>query len=321
MGLKFLAIFLALVAACSNAASNVVQRIANRDEKNVRTLSLRLIADLLRRPLWFAGLGAVMLSFLLQASALRFGPLALVEPLLICELPLTFLGAAVVLHAPLGRREWGAAAVMTAGLAALVTFLDPRGGINHGVAPVVWTAGLGASLGAVVTFVVLGWRSRGDARAALYGAASGIQFGITAALMKGAVANLSSGVLTLFSSWQTYAMAAAGIFAMFLVQNALQSGKIVAAQPGITLLDPFVAIAWGIFAFGERISGTGVHLALATAGGVLMVAGALLLSRSPILERENSSNERRAPSASAGKGQPRGGAHGPETGAPERAGV
>lgn len=291
MQLTFLAVLLAMVAACSNAASNVIQRLTNREEMNVRTLSLRLIVDLLHRPLWFAGLGAVTLSFVLQASALRFGPLALVEPLLVCELPLTFLGAAIVLHAPLGWREWGAAVVMTAGLAALVTFLDPRGGLGHGVHPLVWAVGLGVCGGAVAALVVAGWKSGGDRRAAFYGAATGIEFGLTAALMKGAVAELSSGILALFSAWQTYAMVAAGIFGMFLVQNAMQSGKLVAAQPGITLLDPFVAIVWGIFAFDERTSGNAVHLALATAGGVLMVGGALLLSRSPILERDRRAAE------------------------------
>jgi drug/metabolite transporter (DMT)-like permease len=286
MPLKVLAIFLALVAACSNAASNVIQRFTNRDEQDVHTLSLRLIYDLMHRPLWFGGLAAVTLSFVLQATALRFGPLALVEPLLICELPLTFLGAALVLHSPLGLREWGAAGVMTAGLAALVGFLDPRGGIDQGVHPLVWAVGLGVSACAVVGLVIAGWRrARGDVRAALYGAATGIEFGLTAALMKGAVVELSSGILGLFSAWQTYAMVAAGIVGMYLVQNAMQAGKIVAAQPGITLLDPFVAIVWGIFAFDERITGSGLHLALAVAGGLLMVGGALLLSRSPLLDR------------------------------------
>lgn len=284
LSLKLLAVLLALVAACSNATSNVIQRKTNRDERHVRTLSFRLIVDLLHRPLWFGGLAAVCLSFVLQASALRFGPLALVEPLLICELPLTFLGAAMFLHAKLAWREWSASVVMTIGLAALIGFLDPRAGAAHGVRPLVWAVGLGVSLGAVAALVAAGWRASGDVRAALYGAATGIQFGVTAALMKGAVVQLSSGVLAIFSAWETYAMVAAGVFGIFLVQNAMQSGKIVASQPGITILDPIVAITWGVFAFDEQISGSALHVALATAGGLLMVGGAMLLSRSPILE-------------------------------------
>lgn len=311
MNLEFLAIFLALVAACSNAASNIIQRITNRDESDVRTLSLRLVKDLLRRPLWFAGLGAVALSFVLQASALRFGPLALVEPLLICELPLTFLGAAVVLHAPLGRREWGAAIVMTGGLAALVTFLDPTGGSGGTVPAYEWVVGLGLAAIAVAALVLAGWRASGDRRAALYGVATGIGFGTTAALMKGAVGQLSTGIVSLFLSWETYAMIGAGIVSMFLVQNALQAGKIVAAQPGITLLDPFVAILWGIFGFSEKASTSGVHLGLASAGGALMVAGAFLLSRSPILEQ--GSRAAVPPETAKHPGEP------PETDEPEQA--
>lgn len=280
----WLSVVLALVAACSNAASNVIQRATNRDERGVRTLSLRLVIDLLHRPLWFAGIGAVIVSFVLQASALHFGPLAMVEPLLVCELPLTFVGAALYLGARLGRREWSAAVVMTAGLAGLVYFLDPHGG-RHGATALTWAVSLTLSLGTVVGLVIAGARSRGDRRAALYGAATGVQFGLTAALMNGAVAELSQGITHILLVWQTYAMVAAGIFGMFLVQNALQAGKIVAAQPGITLLDPFVAIMWGVFAFGENTTTSPLHLALATAGGVLMVAGALLLSRSPVLER------------------------------------
>lgn len=301
-----LAVLLAVAAACSNAASNVIQRLTNRDEPQARTLSLRLIADLLHRPLWFGGLAAVTVSFLLQASALRFGPLALVEPLLVCELPLTFLGSAVVLHATLGRREWAAAGAMTAGLATLIIFLDPRRGMAQDAGGAVWGAGLAVGVAVVGALVVAGWRARGDARAALYGAATGIQFGVTAALMKGAVAELPQGVSAVLSAWQTYAMVASGLLALFFVQNALQSGTLVAAQPGITLLDPFVAIAWGIFAFGERASSDPVHLALAAGGGLAMACGALLLSRSPVLDtghRARRGEERgrgRLPAAASG---------------------
>lgn len=275
---------LALVAACSNAASNILQRLANREEQGVRTLSFRLVRDLLHQPLWFAGIGAVAFSFVLQASALRYGPLAMVEPLIVAELPLTFVGAAVVLHAPLGRREWTAAVVMAGGLGALVWFLDPHGGQHGSIPALTWVVGLGLCAGAVVALVVAGVRTRGDRRAALYGVATGIEFGVTAALMKGAVGSVSQGATAVLTSWETYAMVAAGIGGMFLLQNALQAGKIVAAQPGITLLDPFVAIMWGFLAFGEQPAPGALHLGLAVGGGVVMVAGALLLARSPVLE-------------------------------------
>ena len=295
--MTFLSVLLALIAACSNAASNVIQRAANRDESDVQTLSLRLVVDLLHRPLWFAGIGFVALSFVLQASALHFGPLARVEPLLVFELPLTFLGAALFLGAKLGKQEWGAGFTMTIGLAALVYFLHTSRQVVHVSWP-VWAVGLAVCEGPVAGLVMAGRRASDDARAALYGAATGIQFGVTAALMNGSVQELTHGIGHIFAAWQTYAMILSGIFAMFLVQNALQSGKIVAAQPGITLLDPLVAILWGVFAFGEHTAHSSVYLILAALGGVAMVVGALWLSRSPVLRRgEKSSCEEENPPA------------------------
>lgn len=281
---EILSVVLALIAACSNAASNVIQRATNREESDVKTLSLKLVKDLLHRPLWFAGLGAVTLSFLLQAAALHFGPLARVEPLLVFELPITFIGAAMFLGARLGRQEWTAAFVMTLGLAALVYFLHASGHHGH-VSAATWAVGLGICEGTVAALVVGGRRSSDDARAALYGSATGIQFGVTAALMNGTVKQLNGGVGPLLGTWQTYAMVVSGVFAMFLVQNAMQSGKIVAAQPGITLLDPLIAIIWGIFAFHEHVTSDPVYLVIAAVGGVAMVAGAVLLSRSPVLQQ------------------------------------
>jgi drug/metabolite transporter (DMT)-like permease len=289
------------VAACSNAASNVIQRATNRDESEVKTLSLKLVKDLLHRPLWFAGIGAVTLSFLLQATALRFGPLALVQPLLVCELPLTFVGAALFLGARLGVREWGTAVVMTVGLATLVFFLDPHAGTNGHAPPYAWAIGLGASEGVVVAAVLAGRRASGDRRAAMYGVGTGAQFGTTAALMKGAVGFLPGGAGALFASWQTYAMVAGGICGMFLMQNAMQAGRLVAAQPGITLTDPFVAIIWGLVGFHEEATPDPVHVGVAAAGGALMVVGALLLSRSRVLQRHgrHTSGEGRAVAARA----------------------
>ncbi len=118
--------------------------------------------------MWFAGVGAVMLSFVLQASALRYGPLALAEPLVVAELPLTFAGAALFLHAPLGRREWAATVVTAGGLGALVWFLDPHGGQAASVSAVKWAIGLGLCVGAAVALVAAGVRTSGNRRAALY---------------------------------------------------------------------------------------------------------------------------------------------------------
>lgn len=66
------------------------------------------------------------------------------------------------------------------------------------------------------------------------------------------------------------------------VQNALQAGRLVAAQPGVTPFDPITAVGRGIFAFHERVHG-GLWWLVVSAGGAAMGIGAVLLARSPVL--------------------------------------
>lgn len=280
-----LSFFLAILAAFSNAASNVLQRTANRKEPPELSLSPKLILDLLHRKAWLAGLGTVVLSFLLQAGALANGELAIVQPLIVLELPLTLIAASVVFHASLGRREWGATALMTAGLAGLIGALFPQGG-SAKVGAITWIVGIGASLVAIAALVLVGRASHDARKAALLGCATGVSFGLTAALMKGTTAVFSSGIVGVLTAWQAYGTVAAGVLGMFLMQSALQAGKLVAAQPGITLLDPFSAIVWGVVGFGEHAR-SGIFLVLAVLAGAGMAAGALVLSGSDLLQDES----------------------------------
>lgn len=273
---------LAVAAAICNAGSNVLQRKANSEEPSERSLSPRLLWDLLHRKEWLAGIGIVTASFLLQAGALGTGELAYVQPIIMLELPLTMIAGKIVLGAELHKEEWSAIALLTAGLAGLVGFLSPHGGSPH-VSAFAWVVGGGVTASIVLVLVLVG-RAKSDAlRAGLFGAAAGITFGLTAALMKAMTQQFSHGVTDALTSWQLYAMVAAGALGMFLVQNALQAGKLVAAQPGISLLDPFSSIAWGVMAFHEHTN-TGVYSWLAALAALATSAGAVLLCRSPVLQ-------------------------------------
>jgi hypothetical protein len=219
---------LAVLAACANATSSVLQRKANRDIPRRQNLSWRLIRSLLHQPVWFAGVLAVTAGFLLQAAALGTGELAVVEPILVLELPATLILASRVFHSHLGWREWTPAAVMTAALASLLYSLSPSQGRAASVPWYVWVIGIGVNLTVIGALVAWARRSpagrrgergrHGARRAALLGAAGGTTFGLTAALMKGMTETLAGGFGAVLSSWQLYAMIAAGIGGMFLLQ-------------------------------------------------------------------------------------------------------
>lgn len=95
-----LPVLLALFAALSNALATVLQRRAALTVPQSAGFRFGLIRDLLRRPVWVAGILAVIAAGAGQAFALATGPLALVQPLFVLELPLALLIASL-----LGRRR------------------------------------------------------------------------------------------------------------------------------------------------------------------------------------------------------------------------
>jgi drug/metabolite transporter (DMT)-like permease len=291
---------LALLAACANACSSVPQRKAARQSPDAKSLRPSLIGDLLHRPAWFAGLAGVVAGFLLQSAALAMGSLVTVQPILVFELPLTLLLASRVLHSRMGRDVWLAASMMAVGLSVLLFSAAPQGG-RASLSAVQWLIGVAGTLSLIALALWLGRRHRGAARAAFLGTAAGATFGFTAALMKAATSAFESGPVEGLTAWQTYGMVAAGAAAMFILQSALQAGRLAAAQPGITLADPVVASVWGLFLFGEQAR-LGLYLIGEIGGGAMIVAAVVVLARSPYLAGQRGRLEEAAPASEGGQG-------------------
>ncbi|MEV8565404.1 DMT family transporter [Streptomyces sp. NPDC051322] len=290
-----LSVLLAVLAAVANAAASVLQRKAARDQPESENLSWRLLLSLLHRPVWFAGILSIIVGFLLQAVALSNGRLSVVEPVLVLELPVTLLLSALVFRSRLGAREWGASAAMAAGLAGLLYFLSPSAGSSADVSGRLWAV---ASCVNLLLVGALVWWARttppGARRAALLGVATGCGFGFTAALIKGMTQTYSQGVAALFTSWQVYAMIVAGAGAMFLLQSAMQAGRLLATQPGLTMADPVVSILWGVLVFGEEVRG-GVFIILSVVAALVVAGAVIMLTRSPLLAGEAGRQEEKTP--------------------------
>ena len=302
---------LAVLAACANALSSVLQRKANKRVPQRENMSPRQIWTLLHQPVWFGGILAITVGFLLQASALGTGDLAVVEPVLVLELPFTLILASWLFHQRLGLREWLPSAAMTAGLAGLLYLLAPSAGGPPQLPWYGWLAGVGGNLALVGALVLVarrgsirrarpekpGQQGGGPFRAALLAVAAGSTFGLTAALMKEVTRTFERGVGELFTYWPVYAMVAAGVLGMFLTQSALNAGQLIAAQPGLSLSDPLISVLWGVLAFHEQIrQGWYIPGEVACAG--VIVAGVVTLARSPLLSEDSSAESGRPPAGS-----------------------
>jgi hypothetical protein len=66
---------LAVLAACANAVSSVLQRTANKRVPQSENMSLRQIRSLLHQPVWFFGILAITAGFLLQRPRSAAGSL------------------------------------------------------------------------------------------------------------------------------------------------------------------------------------------------------------------------------------------------------
>ena len=115
-----LCVVFALLTAASNASAAVLQRKAAAQVPPERAMHVSLIADLMRRRVWLAGIGMVIIAAVAQAAALAFGPIALVQPIFIIELPLTLVLAALATHRrrALAALPWSAIIVTTLALGA-----------------------------------------------------------------------------------------------------------------------------------------------------------------------------------------------------------
>jgi drug/metabolite transporter (DMT)-like permease len=277
-----LAVALMLVAAALHGSASVLQRKAARDEPDSRAFSLAMFLDLARRPSWLFGILAMLSGFVLHGVSISLSRIALVQPLLVAELPFTLVLASLVFHMRIPVRDWWAIGMQTVGLAAFVTCLAPTGGNPGAVSAVDWAIGAGATVGGVLIFVVLGYRGRHEHRAALLGIATGAMFGLNSSLIAGVGAAVSHGS-GFFTTWQTYGVVVVGPLSFFLLQNALKAGNLVACQPGFTLTNPLVSVAWGLAVFGER-GQTGFFLVGTIIGAILITAGSILLARSSLLD-------------------------------------
>jgi hypothetical protein len=277
-----LCVFFALLTAGSNACASVLQRKAAAQVPPEESFHISLIADLVKRKVWLAGIGMVIVAAVAQAAALATGPIALVQPIFIIELPVTLVLAALANHnrAALRRLPWTAIATTTIALGLGLWVAQPSGA-NASAAGTVWIIALIATAIFETVLISAALGAKGEPRAALLGLAAACGYALTAALIKNAVSDLDTGAVTFFTSWHIYGVAVAGVGSLFLLQNALQAGSLVASQPMLTVGDALISIAYGVTLFGEELR-TGWWLIPEICALGAIIFGCVQIAKSPL---------------------------------------
>jgi drug/metabolite transporter (DMT)-like permease len=272
-----------LIAALLIGTGFVLQQHAAEREPDSRFLQVRLVTDLLRKPRWLAGMVCMIGGQILAAWSIGHLELSVVEPLLTTNLIFALVLAVPLSRQPVTIAEVAGAIVLVTGVALVSASRSAQpiglsfGSFSHWPAAAV-IAGIAAIL------VHAGHRRSGPLRAGLTGAGAGLVFGIQDALTRQTLEVLQGNSFTvLFTSWSAYALVGAGVVGIWLMQSAFSAGPLHSSLPAISACEPVAGMLLGVLVFGDRIQVSAGVLAMEASGLAALVAGVILVARSPAL--------------------------------------
>jgi drug/metabolite transporter (DMT)-like permease len=271
-------ILFAFAAAFSNSVNVVTQHVASTAAP-ASTKGWRLALYLVRNPLWLFGVIAMVGSFVLQAVALYYGRLSVVQSILVTELVFSLVLGRLWLRRTVVPAAWASASVTSVGLAIFLTMSEPKGGHAQGT-PQAWLPALLTFGGLIAVLAILAGSGSPLRRAALYATGSGIVWAILATFMKSATEVLGThGVVATLEQGAIYGLIVAGIVGTVLTQAALHYGPLSISQPLMVIVDPVVSVILSVWIFGEHFEGGIPEIALGTLGFAAMVVGVVFLAR------------------------------------------
>lgn len=250
--MTLLAVILALSSAMAAAVSTSVQHhAAENAPRSVRGM-VALLLHLMQRPWWLVGqaLGLVTVAF--HAAALHYGPLALVQPIVISGIVMAVPVRAAISRRFPPRQELAAVTLTALGLAAFLVASDPaESQVTAREDLQIW---LTAAVALIAVVVILAARrvQSGLTRAFLLGAGAGFLFGLVAVTLKVSVHALATGGLTgMASSWATWVLVVVGLGGVATNQLAYNSARLSASMPVLNIVDVLVALGFGYIVFKE----------------------------------------------------------------------
>jgi drug/metabolite transporter (DMT)-like permease len=256
--------------------SSVAEQRGTKRVKTERALSPKILLDLVREPLWVMAIGGSVVGFGLQVVALKYGPLALVEPLLVCDLIF-----AVIINSYLRHRFdpviLGGVLATAAGVAGFLVIGRPSAGKSTVGFIVVLPLAVGL-IACVAGCLAIAQRNK-DLRPLALALACGICYGTSAFLVKLVVSDVSGGLPHLLTDWPIYALAVVGPAGFVLNQNAFQQGTLLAPVLAIiTACDPIISIALAYLWLNETLSSSPAAIAGEFIALAVMVTGIVVLA-------------------------------------------
>jgi len=268
-----IATLLALGAALFIAVGDVIQQRSAHDVTDERVGHVALFLRLLRDKQWWLGSLVAAGGFGLQAAALGFGSVLLVQALLVTSLLFALPLSARFAGRRITRSQWMWAVLLAAAVAVIVTVGDPSHGQSRaGLQMWIWVL---ATLGPLLVLCLVGARvfAGKPVAAVLLGLVAGSLWGLFAVLTKGVVDQLDRGIPAVLRLPELYPWAVVAVAATAVQQSAFRAGSMAASLPAVTISEPLVGSVLGVAILGEMLRpGRNGWVGLGIAVAVMVVA-------------------------------------------------
>jgi hypothetical protein len=273
-----LGILAAIAAATLYSLGFSLQALDAREAPAEEHLRPALALRLLRRVRWLSGTGLSMLGWPLQVLALGLAPLVVVQPALALGLPVLMVMGQRILGERAGRREHLAVAAIIVGVAGAGACAPARS-ITHAGWSTLALVLAALALASMLPYLLL---RLGHSLPFVTMLGAGLAFGWSGVATKLASDDLAHAYLIAAVGWGL-ATGGASAIATLSEMSSLQRRPAIQVAPVVFVIQTAVPVALAPVLFSESFSATpasGVPLALSLA---LVVIGAAVLARSPLL--------------------------------------
>jgi drug/metabolite transporter (DMT)-like permease len=272
-----------VAAALSLGLGYVLQQRVAATAPLSEVLRFRLLLDLMHQPMWWLGIGCMIVGQVLSGLALQLSAVAVVEPLLSTNLLFALGFAALFAGRRMQRDEIGGAILLSAALGVFIAVGDPHSSSTFPSDPVVVLA-VGTVAVVVGGLVVVAKRRTLVGESILLATGAGLLYGLQDVSTRAAllVADRHGVLRVLVNPWG-YVVLATGVCGILLSQSAFKAARLDYSLPPIAAAEPIAGIALGVSLLGDKISVTVLGLAVESVCLVAMVGGVMLIGRSDTL--------------------------------------
>jgi drug/metabolite transporter (DMT)-like permease len=270
-----------IAAALSLGLGYVLQQRAASTAPISELLQFRLLLDLMHRPLWWAGIGAMVVGELLAGLALQLATVAVVEPLLSTNLLFALGFAAALSRVRVHWTEVSGAVLLSAALGVFIAVGNPHSSPSPDPNNAVITIAVCAVIGAVAILVTLGKTRALVGESILLATGAGVLYGLQDASTRAALVIADHhGIAAMFVDPWIYIVIGAAVIGILLSQSAFKAARLDYSLPPIAAAEPVVGILLGVTLLGDVVSVSILGLAVESVCLVAMVAGVVLIGRS-----------------------------------------